>query len=353
MKVRASRRVPAARHGDRAFLGHRLGQADVSGPPVRRQRGDREHDRRTTASRGVIVVDHDIEADDMGPRVVGAGDALRPKRSAQIIDRGRSTPLDPGLLRSRRATSRAGSSSTPAPYEWKNKPQGDLHGPHDAAARLRPLGSSRRQPGGRHDRRLTRPEAPARRRPRRTRCRRGRRRKGVVVICNLDTRGEDASRSSGADRRAAGTRRSSLDFSMEERRPSPATITTEEVAAQRGLPPIETVREVPQRPRHGDEQPDPRRVGDRRRPAARRPRARRDRHRRWHGDARRDLGRSSCRSASEADGLADGRAPRPTSTSTSARATSRCTTVLDIVKMNPLLKAQIVNAVGAICGMVE
>jgi len=28
-------------------------------------------------------------------------------------------------------------------------------------------------------------------------------------------------------------------------------------------------------------------------------------------------------------------------------------TVLDIVKMNPLLKAQIVNAVGAICGMVE
>jgi uncharacterized protein (UPF0261 family) len=28
-------------------------------------------------------------------------------------------------------------------------------------------------------------------------------------------------------------------------------------------------------------------------------------------------------------------------------------TVLDIVKMNPLLKAQIVNAIGAICGMVE
>ena len=28
-------------------------------------------------------------------------------------------------------------------------------------------------------------------------------------------------------------------------------------------------------------------------------------------------------------------------------------TVLDIVKMNPLLKAQIINAVGAICGMVE
>jgi uncharacterized protein (UPF0261 family) len=28
-------------------------------------------------------------------------------------------------------------------------------------------------------------------------------------------------------------------------------------------------------------------------------------------------------------------------------------TVLDIVKMNPLLKAQIVNAVGAVCGMVE
>jgi uncharacterized protein (UPF0261 family) len=28
-------------------------------------------------------------------------------------------------------------------------------------------------------------------------------------------------------------------------------------------------------------------------------------------------------------------------------------TVLDIVKMNPLLKTQIVNAIGAICGMVE
>src|SRR5574338_866668 len=65
--------------------------------------------------------------------------------------------------------------------------------------------------------------------------------KGIVVVCNLDTRGEDivfvkeliASR---------GHEPILLDFSMEEPPPFPGDIRTEEVAARGGLP-IEVVRE--------------------------------------------------------------------------------------------------------------
>ena len=63
--------------------------------------------------KGVITVDHDIEADDWDRVWWALATRFDPKRSAQIIDRGRSTPLDPGC-RSRRATSSAASSLTPA-----------------------------------------------------------------------------------------------------------------------------------------------------------------------------------------------------------------------------------------------
>ena len=69
-----------------------------------------------------------------------------------------------------------------------------------------------------------------------------------------------------------------------------------------------TVREVPQRPRHGDEQPIRGAVAIVLSCCAP-PRGRRDRHRRRHGDAGRDLGdEAAAVRLPEAHGLADGRA---------------------------------------------
>src|SRR5271166_4040208 len=66
-------------------------------------------------------------------------------------------------------------------------------------------------------------------------------RKGIVIICNLDTRGKDIifvkelilSR---------GHEAILVDFSMEEPPPLPGDVTCEQVALRGGLP-IETVRE--------------------------------------------------------------------------------------------------------------
>ena len=65
--------------------------------------------------------------------------------------------------------------------------------------------------------------------------------KGIVVICNLDTRGEDIVfvKELIAGR---GHEVILLEFSMEEPPPFAGDITTEEVAARGGLP-IEVVRE--------------------------------------------------------------------------------------------------------------
>ena len=65
--------------------------------------------------------------------------------------------------------------------------------------------------------------------------------KGIVVVCNLDTRGEDIVfvKHLIADR---GHEAILLDFSMEEPPPFAGDIRTEEVAARGGLP-IEVVRE--------------------------------------------------------------------------------------------------------------
>src|SRR6185369_13394418 len=66
-------------------------------------------------------------------------------------------------------------------------------------------------------------------------------RKGIVIVCNLDTRGEDIVfvKSMIRDR---GHEPILLDFSMEEPPPFAGNITTEEVAASGGMP-IAEVRE--------------------------------------------------------------------------------------------------------------
>ncbi len=72
--------------------------------------------------KGVIVVDHDIEADDWDRIWWAMATRFDPKRSAQIIDRGRSTPLDPGLpIEARDITSRIILDAC-TPFEWANKP---------------------------------------------------------------------------------------------------------------------------------------------------------------------------------------------------------------------------------------
>ena len=72
--------------------------------------------------KGVITVDHDIEADDWDRVWWALATRFDPKRSAQIIDRGRSTPLDPGLpIEARDIVSRIILDAC-TPYEWVNKP---------------------------------------------------------------------------------------------------------------------------------------------------------------------------------------------------------------------------------------
>jgi 4-hydroxy-3-polyprenylbenzoate decarboxylase len=71
----------------------------------------------------VIVVDDDIDADDL-PRVWWAlGTRYNPLRGTQIINRGRSTPLDPaiGADENKFITSRIILDAT-IPFEWKIKP---------------------------------------------------------------------------------------------------------------------------------------------------------------------------------------------------------------------------------------
>ena len=73
--------------------------------------------------KGVITVDHDINADDWDRIWWALSTRFDPKRSAQIIDRGRSTPLDPGLpIEAREVVSRIILDAC-TPYEWKTKPQ--------------------------------------------------------------------------------------------------------------------------------------------------------------------------------------------------------------------------------------
>ena len=177
--------------------------------------------------------------------------------------------------------------------------------------------------------------------------------KGVLVICNLDTRGEDIAfvKDLIAGR---GHEPILLDFSMEEPPPFAGDITTEQVAARGGLP-IEIVREKYRSDRDTATNNQIRGaaaiVGDLLRAG------------RVHGAIGIGGGTATLVATSVMKQLPFG-FPKLMASPMAAhpayidqyvgtRDITMHHTVLDVVKMNPLLKAQIVNAVGAICGMVE
>ena len=177
--------------------------------------------------------------------------------------------------------------------------------------------------------------------------------KGIVIVCNLDTRGEDIVfvKQLIADR---GHEAILLDFSMEEPPPFPGDIRTEEVAARGGMP-IEVVREKYRSDRDAA-------TNNQIRGAA----AIVDElvaQGRVHGIIGIGGGTATLVATSIMQRLPFGM-PKLMASPMAAHpayidkyvGTHDITmhhTVLDIVKMNPLLKAQIINAVGAICGMVE
>lgn len=177
--------------------------------------------------------------------------------------------------------------------------------------------------------------------------------KGIVIICNLDTRGEDIAFVKDL---IAGRGHDAilLDFSMEEPPPFPGDIRTEEVAARGGLP-IEVVREKYRSDR--DTATNNQIAGA--------SAIVQDLHRQGkvHGVIGIGGGTATLVSTSIMKRLPFGM-PKLMASPMAAhpayidkyvgtRDITMHHTVLDIVKMNPLLKAQIINAVGAICGMVE
>jgi uncharacterized protein (UPF0261 family) len=177
--------------------------------------------------------------------------------------------------------------------------------------------------------------------------------KGIVIVCNLDTRGEDIV---FVKQLIAGRGHEPilLDFSMEEPPPFPGDIRTEEVAARGGLA-IEVVREKYRSDRDAA-------TNNQIRGAA----AIVDEllaQGRVHGIIGIGGGTATLVATSIMQRLPFGM-PKLMASPMAAHpayidkyvGTHDITmhhTVLDIVKMNPLLKAQIINAVGAICGMVE
>ena len=178
-------------------------------------------------------------------------------------------------------------------------------------------------------------------------------RKGIVIVCNLDTRGEDIVFVKHLIQ-GRGHEAILLDFSMEEPPPFPGDIRTEDVALRGGLP-IEVVREKYRSDRDAATNnqiagaaaivDDLLRQG------------------RVHGIIGIGGGTATLVATSVMKRLPFG-LPKLMASPMAAhpayidkyvgtRDITMHHTVLDIVKMNPLLKAQIVNAVGAICGMVE
>lgn len=177
--------------------------------------------------------------------------------------------------------------------------------------------------------------------------------KGIVVVVNLDTRGEDILFVKALIR-SRGLEPILLDFSMEEPPPFPGDVRTEEVAARGGMP-IEVVREKYRSDREAatnnqiagaaaivEELVAKERV---------------------HGILGIGGGTATLVATSIMRRLPFG-FPKVMASPMAAhpayiekyvgtRDITMHHTVLDVVKMNPLLRAQIVNAVGAICGMVE
>lgn len=181
----------------------------------------------------------------------------------------------------------------------------------------------------------------------------GKDRKGIVIICNLDTRGEDIVFVRELIR-GRGHNPILVDFSMEEPPPVPGDIRCEEVALRGGLP-IETVREFYRSNREAATNNQIKGaaaiIGDLLK----------------QGKVQGVIGIGGATSTLVSTGVMQ-QLPfgmpklMATPMASNPRYTEKCVgthdismhnTVLDIVKMNPLLKAQIINAVGAICGMVE
>ncbi|MGD0186837.1 MAG: Tm-1-like ATP-binding domain-containing protein [Roseiarcus sp.] len=178
-------------------------------------------------------------------------------------------------------------------------------------------------------------------------------RKGVVVICNLDTRGEDIVFVKDLIR-SRGHEAILVDFSMEEPPPLAGDVTCEEVALRGGLP-IETVRQYYRSNREAATNNQIAGVSAVVADLLKQGRV--------HGVIGIGGATSTLVSTAVMQKLPFGMPklmatpmaghPRYVEIGVGTRDVTMHNTVLDIVKMNPLLKAQIVNAVGAICGMVE
>ena len=178
-------------------------------------------------------------------------------------------------------------------------------------------------------------------------------RKGVVVICNLDTRGEDIVFVKDLIR-SRGHEAILVDFSMEEPPPLAGDITCEEVALRGGLP-IETVRQFYRSNREAATNNQIAGVSGIVTDLMKQGRV--------HGVIGIGGATSTLVSTAIMQRLPFGMPkvmatpmaghPRYAEIGVGTRDITMHNTVLDIVKMNPLLKAQITNAIGAICGMVE
>ncbi len=181
----------------------------------------------------------------------------------------------------------------------------------------------------------------------------GQDRRGIVIICNLDTRGADIVFVKELIR-SRGHEAILLDFSMEEPPPLAGDITCEEVALRGGLA-IETVREYY---RSNRETATNNQIA-----GAAAIMADLVKEGRVHGV----IGIGGATSTLVATAVMQ-RLPfgmpklmatpmaghgRYAEIGVGTRDITMHNTVFDIVRMNPLLKTQIVNAVGAICGMVE
>lgn len=75
------------------------------------------------ALKGVIVVDDDIDVEDWKSVWWAISTRVEARRSIQIIDRGRSTPLDPSLPRASRYIMSRVLIDACTPFEWDEKPQ--------------------------------------------------------------------------------------------------------------------------------------------------------------------------------------------------------------------------------------
>lgn len=177
--------------------------------------------------------------------------------------------------------------------------------------------------------------------------------KGIVIVCNLDTRGEDIVfvKQLIADR---GHQPILLDFSMEEPPPFPGDIRTEAVALRGGLA-IEVVREKYRSDRDTATNNQIRGAAAIVQDLLAAGKV--------HGIIGIGGGTATLVATSIMKQLPFGM-PKLMASPMAAhpayidkyvgtRDITMHHTVLDIVKMNPLLRAQIINAVGAICGMVE